>query len=99
MHAIQPDTASKFMRFNLTAEDEKLACKVSPLFLAYLQNKIEAYATAVVETQLPYHQDPRTQVTALLAHEKLRNFCAAYEELLHELLQSAQDEQTNARSA
>lgn len=94
-----PDTASKFMRFNLSPEDERLACKVSPLFLAYLQNKVEAYATAVVEKQLPYSPNPTEQVTAILAHERLRNFCEAYEELLNELLQSAQDEQTNAHSA
>lgn len=94
-----PDTASKFMRFNLSSDDERLACKVSPLFLAYLQNKVEAYATAVVEKQLPYSPNPTEQVTAILAHERLRNFCEAYEELLNELLQSAQDEQTNAHSA
>lgn len=99
MHPIHPDTASQFMRFNLTTEDEKLATKVSPLFLAYLQNKIEAYASALVEKQLPYSPNPAEQVTAILAHERLRNFVEAYTELLHELLQAAQDEQTNARSA
>lgn len=99
MHPIHPDTASQFMRFNLSPEDEKLATKVSPLFLAYLQNKIEAYASALVEKQLPYSPNPADQVTAIIAHERLRNFVEAYTELLHELLQAAQDEQTNARSA
>lgn len=98
-HQILPDTASPFMRFKLSAIDEKMATQVSPLFLAYLQNKIEAYASAVVEKQLPYNSNPTEQVTAILAHERLKNFVEAYQELMSELLQAAQDEQTNARSA
>jgi hypothetical protein len=92
---VNPDTASTFMRFNLSAEDEKLATQVSPLFLAYLQNKIEAYATALVEKPLPYNANPAEQVTAIIAHERLRNFVEAYQELLNELLQSVQEAQTN----
>lgn len=83
-----PDTASPFMRFNLTTEDEKIATSVSPLFLAYLQNKIEAYAAAVVNTNLPYSSNPTEQVKAIIAHEKLKNFVSAYQELLSELLQA-----------
>lgn len=93
--SVNPDTASTFMRFNLSSEDEKLATQVSPLFLAYLQNKIEAYASALVEKQLPYHMHPAQQVTAIIAHERLRNFVEAYQELLNELLQSVQEAQTN----
>ena len=92
-HQLVPDTASLFMKFNMTVEDEKLATGVSPLFLAYLQNKIEAYASALVESRLPYDPNPTNQVAAILAHERLRNFVEAYQELLNELLQSAQQEQ------
>jgi hypothetical protein len=89
-----PDTASTFMKFNLDNHDTDLALQVSPLFLAYLQNKIEAYASALVEKQLPYSPNPMEQVTAILAHERLRNFVEAYQELMSEILQAAQDEQS-----
>jgi hypothetical protein len=86
---ISQDSASKFFRVAISEEDEKLATQVSPLFLAYLQNKIEAYASALVEKQLPYCPNPTEQVTAILAHERLRNFVEAYEELMNELLQAS----------
>jgi len=91
-----PDTASKFFRVQLTAEDEQLAMNVSPLFLAYLQNKLEAYASALVEAKLPYSPNPNEQVAAILAHERLRNIVEAYEELMSELIQaSSQQSDTN----
>lgn len=80
------DAGSKFFRIALSPDDEKLALGVSPLFLAYLQNKIEAYATAVIDTPLPYDPDPAKQVAAIVAFEKARTFVQAYEELLAELL-------------
>lgn len=83
---LQPDTASKFFRIALSEEDTKMALQVSPLFCAYLQNKIEAYASALVDSSLPYSANPAEQVTAILAHERRRNFVEAYEELLSELL-------------
>jgi len=92
---ITPDTASAFMRFNLTSQDTELALQVSPLFLAYLQNKIEAYASALVEKQLPYSSNPTEQVTAILAHERLRNFVEAYQELMSEILQSSSEQSSN----
>jgi hypothetical protein len=84
-NTLYPDSSSKFFRIQLTAEDEKMATNVSPLFMAYLQNKIEAYANAVVTSSLPYDADPTRQVKAILAHERLRNFVEAYEELFSEL--------------
>lgn len=94
-HQIQLDTGSRFCRLTLTREDDLLARKVSPLFLAYLQNKIEAYASALVESKLPYRSSPTEQVEAILAHEKLRNFVEAYTELQAELLEAlATSEQT-----
>ena len=90
-----PDTGSKFMRFSLTEEQQKIAYQVSPMFLAMLQNKIEAYATALVEKQLPYESDPKAQTAAILEHERLRNFVHAYEELLQEILQSSSQPESN----
>lgn len=57
----------------------------SPMVLAYIQNKICDYASALVEKQLPYESDPTRQVAAILAHEKLRNYVEILEELLSEL--------------
>lgn len=79
----------------MTREEEQLAMQVSPLFLAYLQNKIEAYAAALVEADLPYSPNPTEQVKAILAHERLRNFVAAYEELMSELIQASSQTQSN----
>ena len=91
-HQLTPDTASTFMRFNMTPEDEKMALGVSPLFLAYLQNKIEAYANASLTSELPYHEDPKLQVKAIVEHERLKNFVAAYQELLAEIIHSQTQE-------
>lgn len=83
--SLTADPSSKFYRINLAAEDEALATQVSSLFMAYLQNKIEAYANALVTTRLPYHADPTQQVAAIIEYERLRNFVEAYEELFAEL--------------
>lgn len=91
-HQLTPDTASTFMRFNMTPEDEKMALGVSPLFLAYLQNKIEAYANASLNAELPYHEDPKLQVKAILELERLKNHVAAYQELLYEIVNSQTQE-------
>ena len=93
-HQLAPDTASTFMRFNMSEEDNKLAAQVSPLFLAYLQNKIEAYASAVVTAELPFNPDPNKQVEAILAYERLKNYVQAFQELLSELLAYQQIDQT-----
>lgn len=85
MHQLYQDPGSKFYRLQLSAEDEKLATNVSPYFLAYLQNKIEAYASALVNASLPYDADPAKQVKAIIEHERMRNYVSAYEELFAEL--------------
>lgn len=85
LRSLAPDAASKFYRVNLAPEDEVLATQVSPLFMAFLQNKIEAYANALVTTRLPYDADPTRQVKAIIEYERLRNFVEAYEELFAEL--------------
>lgn len=78
------DPSNRFSRYTLPA-DFNPAEHVSPVVLAYIQNKISDYAAAIVERQLPYHSDPTQQVAAILAHEKLRNYVEILEELLSEL--------------
>lgn len=90
------DASSKFYRINMTAEDEVLATQVSPLFMAFLQNKIEAYANALVTTRLPYDADPTRQVKAIIEYERLRNFVEAYEELFAELNNQTVNSDTNS---
>jgi hypothetical protein len=86
------DTASKFFRPLLTEGDVQQSLAVSPYFLAYLQAKIEAYATALLETTLPYDPDPTKQVAAIVAFERARTFVQAYEELLAELMDARQQD-------
>lgn len=81
---INLDPTHKFTRYELS-DDFNVTEHVSPMLLAYLQNKIADYASSLVEKQLPYSPNPMEQVTAILAHERIRNFVEAYEELLSEL--------------
>lgn len=79
------DTGSRFYRPLLTLEEQQTALNVSPLFLAYLQTKIEAYADAVVTSNLPYDPDPGKQMKVFLEFERLKNYVSAYEELFSEI--------------
>lgn len=88
MSYLIPDAGSKFYRVKLSPEDQAQAMIVSTLFLAYLQNKVEAYASELVGRSLPYESDPKTQMKAILEHERLRNYVDAYDELLAELLEA-----------
>jgi hypothetical protein len=85
---MQLNTGSLFTSFDLTPDETQQALNVSPLFLAYLQNKIQSYATAVVASSLPYDANPGNQVKAILEYERLKNFVSAYEELFAELSDS-----------
>lgn len=92
-HEIKPDLNGSFNRLLMNAETEKLSMQVSPLFFAYLQNKIADYAEASIESVLPYEADPTKQVKAILEHERLKNFVQAYKELMAELTAAAQSNQ------
>lgn len=94
-HEIQPDFTGMFTKFKMTEETSRLSMQVSPLFFAYLQNKIAEYAAASVENKLPYNPDPTRQVEAILEHERLKNYVAAYAELMAELTQAAADSNPN----
>ena len=82
---MQVRTDSPFLSFDLPPGEESQARLVPPQFLVYLQNKIAAYAEALVEQELPYSENPAEQVKAILALERKRNFVQAYQELLSEL--------------
>ena len=84
------DTASKFFRPVMSEDDVREGMNVSPYFLAYLQSKIEAYATALVDTPLVYDPDPSKQVVTLINYERARTMVQAYEELLAELIDARQ---------
>lgn len=88
------DTGNRFQSFTMSEDEIQYALKsVPPLFLAYLQNKIATYASELVDTKLPYNAHPTAQVEAILAHERLRNFVSAYEELLSEIADASQPSQ------
>lgn len=87
-----PDTSSRFFRVRMSEEDNRLALQVSPLFQAYLQNKISDYASELAVMSLPYSPDPTAQVEAIVRLEKQRSYIAMLEELLSEIL-AAQPEQ------
>lgn len=78
------DPSSRFARYELP-EGFVPSEHASPMVLAYIQNKISDYASALVEKPLPYESDPTRQVAAILAHEKLRNYVEILEELFSEL--------------
>lgn len=91
---LRPNLGSRFMSFDIAPEDQQQAMSVSPYFLAYLQNKIAAYASHLIDSQLPYNADPTAQVQAIIAHERNRNFVEAYEELMRELQDASQPDPT-----
>lgn len=82
---MKPDSSNRFQAFVFEDGEKDKAMMVSPYFLAYLQNKIAAYAFAAVDAKIEYDPDPTKQLKAILEHERLRNFVTAYEELLAEL--------------
>lgn len=93
MYEVKPDLNGSFNRLMMNEEAEKLSMQVSPLFFAYLQNKIATYAEAAVENVLPYDPDPTRQVKAIVEYERLKNYVSAYKELMAELTAAAQSNQ------
>lgn len=91
---VRPNLGGRFQTFELSPVAAKQAMQVSPYFLAYLQNKIAAYAGHLVDSSLPYNADPTAQVQAIIAHERTRNFVEAYEELMRELQDASQPDPT-----
>lgn len=93
---IKLDTGNRFQQFALSSEETNMALKFVPaLFIAYLTNKVAAYASALVDHVPEYHADPNQQVQAILKQERLRNFVSAYEELLAEILDASSTQPTD----
>lgn len=93
---MHPNLSSRFLSFALTEEEQRTAKIVNPYFLAHLQNKIAAYANAVVEES---YEDEKNQVDSkeltLIRHERRKAQVLVLEELFMELntpeLQEAAD--------
>jgi hypothetical protein len=95
---MRPDHSNRFQSFLLTPEEIKTAVQCSPLFFAYLQNKISSYASAALD----YVHDPDKPLHVTVAkHEALKAQVEVLEELLRELvppddqLSSSQEESGN----
>lgn len=78
---MRPLLSNRFQQFEFTSEEEELASKVSPLFYAFLQNKIASYAGAIVE----YSAEGKDLVASTIRHERLKAQVEVLEELLSEI--------------
>lgn len=73
---------NEFTEVELTAVEQHNAKSVSGYFWMYLQNKIAAYAKAVLE----YTYNPEDDIhSAVLEHEKLKAQVVVLQELMGEL--------------
>lgn len=81
-----PNMSNRFLSFTMSEEETRTARVVNPYFLAYLQNKIAAYAFALVEES---YSDEKNQIDSkeltLIRHERLKAQVAVLEELFMEL--------------
>lgn len=99
LEELQIDTGSRFTSYQLTKEQTDQALRsLSPLFHAYIANKIAAYASALVELEPEYSADPKQQMLAILSQERLRNHVQAYEELLAELIDASSQQPSQPES-
>lgn len=78
---MQPNLGSRFTSFHLDAAEEEKGRMVSAYFFAVLQNKIAAYAHAVIEHEI----DAANMHQSVMEHEKLKAQVAVLEELMREL--------------
>lgn len=77
---MQPDLGSRFASFTLDSVEEEKAKTPGPYFFALLQNKISAYAHAVIE-----HTYTGDITQSLIVHERLKAQVEVLEELMREL--------------
>lgn len=73
---------NRFQSYDLDSNEEELAKNVNPYTFAYLQNKIAAYANAVLEFEYIQESPMQQQV---IEHEKLKAQVVVLEELMREL--------------
>lgn len=78
----RPDLGGKFQTFIFDGREADVAKTITPYNLMYLQNKVAAYAAAVVE----FSYDPANpnHFSAILEHEKLKAQVSVLEELITE---------------
>ena len=74
-------TASRFCEFELSQEEDVAGRTVNPYTLAYLQNKIAAYANACVQFEYDLEKPLQPQI---IEHERLKAQVSVLEELLRE---------------
>ncbi len=85
------DTGARFAKLILTPEEDTLACQsASPLFLAFLQNKIASYAEQLVLEDFDFDPDPTKQVKAIKRITELKAQITVLEELRDELIDGQQ---------
>lgn len=88
---LRPDTSNIFQKFLLSELEEKLAMQhVDPLFMAYLQNKVAAYAEGYVLADMQMSNDPlKNQLVTANAVAMQAKF-----QVLNELIAEINDAQT-----
>lgn len=86
------DSGARFVKFHLSSEETKLAYQsASPLFLAFLQNKIASYAEQLVVEDLEFDPDPAKQVKVIVRAAELKAAIKVLEELRDELIDGQSD--------
>lgn len=78
---MKQSTASRFSEFELSSEETSVGRTVNPYTLAYLQNKIAAYANGCVEFKYDLGKPLEPQI---IEHERLKAQVIVLEELLQE---------------
>ena len=77
--------SSRFQEFELNEQEMELATAVSPYTFAFIQNKVAAYANAVIEHQFESKGDPHAVIEHVIKHERLKAQVEVLEELMREL--------------
>lgn len=84
---LRSDPANIFQSFILDELQEKQALQqIQPIFLAYVQNKLAAYAASYVQNSLEFSSDPQKQMIALVNHAAIQAKCLVLQELMAEII-------------
>lgn len=95
---LQPDSSSRFLAFSLSEAQVEFALRsVDITFLAYLQNKVEAQATAYLEMVPVIDPDPAKQMKHIAQHIEIRAAYFALSQLVDEIV-DAQRETVNSET-
>lgn len=84
---LRNDTSNAFQSFILSEHEVQYALQsLSPMFLAYLQNKIAAYATQYLVDQLRPGPNFVEQATLMMEHAAKQGKLQVLQELMFEIL-------------